>query len=363
MKNNLSDFTFKSAVDATSTGIIITDHQAHDEPIVYANPQFLKLTGYNEKEVIGRNCRFLAGPDTNRQTTTKIREAVHREDYFQGEILNYRKDHSTFWNQLTLSPVKNSEGKTTFFVGIQQDVSVQKKAQQERDLLIRELTTINVGLSKFASTTSHELKNPLASLLLSAGLMKLKYAEFLDHEGKSLLSQVLANAKYLSRSIDELMQFSSLGTAPIAAEPVDLNLLLDEVVHYLGVNEAKKFVHVAVDLPEVCCNRSLMSLVIRNLIDNAVKYGMGRQKGVYIEASSRPEDPVEIIVKDHGAGIPKEVNGRIFEAFVTSGRTTGTGTGLGLAIVKRVIELHHGTIECHSSSNGTEFVIKLPRAA
>jgi PAS domain S-box-containing protein len=368
MKLHLPDFIFRNAADAASSGVLITDHQIRDEPIVYANPFFLKLTGYSEREVLGRNCRFLRGPDTDPYITAKIREAIRLEIAFRGEILNYRKDGTPFWNQLTLSPIKDHGGKTIFFIGIQQDVSVQKQAQQDRDSLIQELTTINVGLSEFASTTSHELKNPLGTLLLSSDLLSRKYSDSFDQEGKDLLRQIWVNAKYLSRSLDELVQFSSLGSSPIPFESVNLQNVVDELVQISGIKTAEKFIHASRNLPEITGHRSLMSLVIRNLIDNAVKYGMGKERGIFIEATrlsigpekDSPENSVELVVKDHGPGIAREVMGKIFEPFVTTGRSSGTGTGLGLAIVKKVIELHDGTIACHSGSNGTEFVIRIP---
>lgn len=126
MKRVLPDFIFKFAVEATSTGVIVTNNTLDDNPVIYANPFFQQLTGYREDEVIGKNCRFLQGADSDSTVIRQIRDALHANGVFQGEILNYRKDGSPFWNYLTINPVKDSEGNVPYFIGIQQDITVQK---------------------------------------------------------------------------------------------------------------------------------------------------------------------------------------------------------------------------------------------
>ncbi|OFZ13600.1 MAG: hypothetical protein A2Z20_09700 [Bdellovibrionales bacterium RBG_16_40_8] len=96
MKQNIPDNVFKSAVEATSTGVLVTDYQQKDNPIVYVNPFFQNLTGYKEEEIIGKNCRFLQGPETDKQVVANIRNAIKSQNNFRGEVLNYRKNGSTF---------------------------------------------------------------------------------------------------------------------------------------------------------------------------------------------------------------------------------------------------------------------------
>ncbi|MEG5057637.1 EAL domain-containing protein [Microcoleus sp. A2-C5] len=127
------------ALAATSSGIIIADAIAPGCPILYCNRAFERLTGYSADEVLGRNCRFLQGPDTDRATVAKIRDALRQGREIQATIKNYRKDGTPFWNKLSLSPLRDDSGNLTHFVGVQSDLSerieIQEALQQANDQL------------------------------------------------------------------------------------------------------------------------------------------------------------------------------------------------------------------------------------
>ncbi|MEQ6916861.1 EAL domain-containing protein [Halomonas aquatica] len=110
-------------IDASHNGVVMADATRPDLPIVYVNDTFLALTGYGREEALGRNCRFLQGPDTDPQKVAHLRLALAERREIQVTLLNYRKDGSTFWNQLYLGPVLDEAGHCTHIVGIQQDVS------------------------------------------------------------------------------------------------------------------------------------------------------------------------------------------------------------------------------------------------
>ncbi len=143
------------------------------------------------------------------------------------------------------------------------------------------------------------------------------------------------------------------------AEFVNLATLVTEVVAILGIAAESSYVHCSELLPTIMCHRQLMMQVFRNLIDNAIKYGMGKERGIFIEARLRGKQWCEIEVRDHGPGAPPNILKSIFEPFVSSGKST-EGTGLGLAIVKKIIEIHKGHIDCQSDSGGTIFTIEMP---
>ncbi len=119
------DEIFRKAIQEVPVGIVITNAQAKDNPIIYCNKTFCKLTGYNPNEVLGRNCRFLQGPKTNPETIALIRRAIEKAEPVKTLILNYRKDGSTFWNELQIYPVFNDEGRLTYFMGTQIDISTK----------------------------------------------------------------------------------------------------------------------------------------------------------------------------------------------------------------------------------------------
>jgi PAS domain S-box-containing protein len=114
---------FAAAVRATRMPMIVTDPRQFDNPIVFANDAFLKLTGYTRLEVTGRNCRFLQGPDTDPSAVERIRQAVRDAVDIRIDLLNYRKDGSTFHNALFVGPVRDAEGQLVYFFASQLDVS------------------------------------------------------------------------------------------------------------------------------------------------------------------------------------------------------------------------------------------------
>ena len=127
------------AIAAASNGIVISDASLPDYPIIYANPAFLSMTGYAESEVLGRNCRFLQGSDTNPAAVAELREAIQDGRQCQTLILNYRKDGREFWNEITVSPVRGPLGAVTHYIGIQTDVSARQYNDRARKVTEEEL--------------------------------------------------------------------------------------------------------------------------------------------------------------------------------------------------------------------------------
>lgn len=134
----LSDITLRKQTEATlrvsdhalkaiSQGVLIT---TPDQRIISVNDAFMSITGYAEAEVLGQNCRFLQGPLTDPRTVDALRQALQKQVEFSGEILNYRKDGSTFWNELTVSPVRDQQGQLNHFIGVTRDISRRKQVDE-----------------------------------------------------------------------------------------------------------------------------------------------------------------------------------------------------------------------------------------
>ena len=120
------------AMEALQVGIAIADARQPDMPIIYCNEAFQITTGYTEKEVLGRNCRFLQGDDRNQDARDQIRKAFERGRPCKVLIRNYRKDGTMFWNELTLSPMRNAEGLLTHYVGLASDVTARVVGNEQR---------------------------------------------------------------------------------------------------------------------------------------------------------------------------------------------------------------------------------------
>jgi PAS domain S-box-containing protein len=134
---------FSAAVRATRMPMLITDPNQPDNPIVFVNAAFSRLTGFAHDEIIGRNCRFLQGPDTDRAEVARLRAAIDAREPIELELLNYRKNGETFWNRLLVSPVFDGDGNVTYFFASQFDVTLERerlsRLQRDRDDLEAEV--------------------------------------------------------------------------------------------------------------------------------------------------------------------------------------------------------------------------------
>jgi PAS domain S-box-containing protein len=142
-RTDASTDPFVAAVRATRMPMLITDPNQPDNPIVFVNAAFSQLTGYGHDEIIGRNCRFLQGPETNRDDIAKIRSAIARRVPVEIEVLNHKKDGAVFWNRLLISPVYDRHGELTYFFASQFDVTLERdklaRIQRDRDALEQEV--------------------------------------------------------------------------------------------------------------------------------------------------------------------------------------------------------------------------------
>lgn len=123
------------AITATANGILISDNRLPDNPIIYVNPGFEKITGYSNDEILGKNCRFLHGSDTDQSGLDILRKAIKDGENCKVTIRNYRADGTMFWNQLSISPVFDDEKNITHFIGIQEDITAQKLQAEENENL------------------------------------------------------------------------------------------------------------------------------------------------------------------------------------------------------------------------------------
>ncbi|KAI3691307.1 hypothetical protein L2E82_49623 [Cichorium intybus] len=124
----------KDALATLQQTFVVSDATKPDCPIMYASSGFFTMTGYSSKEVIGRNCRFLQGKDTDQKEVDKIRQAVKTGTSYCGRLYNYKKDGTPFWNLLTVTPIKDENGKTIKFIGMQVEVSKYTEGVNDKEL-------------------------------------------------------------------------------------------------------------------------------------------------------------------------------------------------------------------------------------
>lgn len=210
---------------------------------------------------------------------------------------------------------------------------------------------------------SHDLKNPIISLLGYAELLNEEHGERLDDEGRHFLHRMSASAAYMQELLNDLLELSRVGRIETEAEPVDLAPLArtvrDEVVRsHEGVT-----VEVSDGLPVVEMNAVRARQLLTNLVENAVRHGGRDDIRVRISAEPGPPGYAAVIVSDDGVGIPEEHRERVFGIFERLGAsgTTGTGTGIGLAICRRIVESFGGSIRAREAEQGATIEVMLPR--
>ncbi|MNH80716.1 Blue-light-activated protein [compost metagenome] len=178
---------FVAAVRATRMAMIITDPRLEDNPVVFANDSFCALTGYDRAEILGRNCRFLQGPDADPSTIEQIRQAVHEARPLKVDILNRRKDGSSFWNRLFLAPVPDADGKLAYFFASLVNVTEERErlAGLARDNAV--LTAQLTAKAHLERERDRELALAMQAGGMGAWSVDVRTRSLTDSEGYRLL--------------------------------------------------------------------------------------------------------------------------------------------------------------------------------
>jgi signal transduction histidine kinase len=240
--------------------------------------------------------------------------------------------------------------------------------QREKQLL-EEMRELDSYKSQLIKTVSHEFKNPLTSIL---GHLELMENVELDAMGGRSLEVIARNTNRLQRLVTDMLLLSSVGdpNRPLDAREVDLREVIEDVNEIVGVQAEARAIKILVDAPEqaVCAigERHEIERLCVNLISNAVKYSP-EDGQVSVQLSHVGDDRVRVTVTDHGLGISRHDQTRLFDEFFRSSNPDATrrpGTGLGLAIVKRIVDRHAGSIRVESKlGEGSTFEVTLPAAA
>ena len=337
----------------------LSDPHRPDNPIIFCNQAFEKLTGYTEEEVLGRNCRFLQGEGTDLQVVAGIREALAGGEDIHRELLNYRKDGTPFWNALYISPVVDPDGSLVYHFASQLDVTRRREAEA-----VLQQSHRMEALGSMASGMAHEFNN-----LMTVVLASLERAAEEQDEAKRSRQIGRANwgAQRAARLTSQMLsfarrQFHDNKVIEVGDLLRDFDNILDQM--------AGDGVRVTLDLPSepllVAIDAAQMELALLNLVRNAAD-AMPKGGEIIIRARARPAtaedggDTVEIVVIDSGSGMVDTVARRATEPFFTT-KETGKGTGLGLSMVNGFVEQSGGKLQIDTTPGmGTAVRLIFPR--
>ena len=328
----------KSAFDNAIEGIIITDVNLPDAGIIFANQSFYDLTEYAPDEVLGKNCRFLQGPETDPEMINTMRNHIKRKEKFQGELLNYKKSGEAFWNSLTMVPILNNKGELTHFIGSQNDVTKRKIAEAN-------VLAANEELDSFNYTVSHDLKAPIRNIQAFSNLLKKKYGSSLEEEAQEFLEFIESSANRMDAIITDLLALAKFGKEQLNPVSIDLNELVGSVWDKISFTTPHSAKLVVPELPMVKGDASMLEQVLINLLSNAVKYSSKKKQPEVIVGYEATADSITFFIRDNGAGFDMKNYDRLFGVFQRlHGSSDFDGTGVGLNIVKRIIEKHQGRV-------------------
>lgn len=299
---------FAAAVRATRMPMVITDPAQQDNPIVFCNEAFQELTGYTREEIVGRNCRFLQGPETDAASIKRVRHAIQVGEDIDVDLLNYRKDGSTFWNALYLSPVRDKKGIIRFFFASQMNVSERIEAQQiisDQKLVVeREVDrrTADLRAALEAKTlllheVDHRVKN---NLMMIGSLLRLQVRTIDDPAIVAKLDSMLERVDALAVVHRQLYQSSDLSRFDLGTFASNL---ATDVVGASGRNDIDLNLQARPLLVDAA-HASALGLILNEILTNAIKHAFadgraGRLSLVVSEGSDRGL----ITICDDGPGI------------------------------------------------------------
>ena len=184
------------AIEEIDLGVTISDGRQPHQPLIFCNKAFLDLSGRNMEEIVGFSCSFMQGPETDPKATKLLSEAIRNQKPVRVEILNYRKNGQSFWNELSLNPIFANDGNLKYYVGIQNDISERKRVEAMK--------------KEFVSTVSHELRTPLTAIHGSLGLLSDIHDVEQNSEEQELLSMAYRNSERLKYLVDDILDTEKL---------------------------------------------------------------------------------------------------------------------------------------------------------
>ncbi|RYE88689.1 MAG: PAS domain-containing protein [Hyphomicrobiales bacterium] len=299
---------FAAAVRATRMAMVITDPSQPDNPIVFCNEAFQNLTGYGREEIIGHNCRFLQGPDTDRAAVAKVRAAIENETSVTVDLLNYRKDGTTFWNALYLNAVHGEDGKVKFFFASQLDITERVEAQnaiaEQKAIVDAEVKrrTAELEAALEAKTlllheVDHRVKN---NLTMIGALLRLQSRQLDNPEMSAKLEVMMERIDALANVHRRLYRSKDITRFDIAGFA---ETMASDVIGASGRTDIE-FVADIVPIEVPSDYASSLGLILNEMLTNAIKHGLdGGRAGTIKLVSRRTDDEAVISVEDDGRGI------------------------------------------------------------
>lgn len=353
----------ETVIIQTKDSIIIIEADSKSDgipKIVYVNPAFSNMSGYNSEEVTGKTLGIFSGPNSDKQEYEKLITALNNKEECTIETISYKKNHEEYWVRFSMIPIYNSENELSHWVSIRRDVTEEKKQEKEKEQLIRELTQNNKDLKQFSYITSHNLRAPLSNL---TGLLNLlEDIPISDPELDEILYGFNKSTQLLNETINDLTKVMNIKDSPsIQKETVILKEVFENIFNQLTfqIKTEQPIVKLDFDNAQTLeINKAYIESILLNLLTNSIKY-KSENKTLAISLSTQQVDNyTTMIFTDNGIGIDLERNRDKVFGLYQRFHNHPDSKGLGLYLVKSQVEAMGGTISIESEvDKGTTFIL------
>lgn len=332
-----------------------------------------EMFGYSAKEIIGQSIKCLLPLGREDEEVQIIGRIKRGEAVKHFETVRQAKDGRQIDVSVTVSPIKDRDGRVVGASKVARDISERKLAEQEIRQLnaslerrvaerTKELEVANKELEAFSYSVSHDLRSPVRAMNGFSQAVLEDYGTLLPEDGRRGLERIRGAAQRMGMLIDDLLSFSRLSRTPLTMQAIDTEGQVRRVLEGIRSQQPERDIEVKLGkLPP--CQGSLATLdhVWTNLLSNAFKYTRRREKAV-VEIGSRDENGEPVYyVRDNGAGFDMRYVHKLFGVFQRLHRADEfEGTGVGLAIVQRIVHRHQGRVWAESELNvGSTFYFTL----
>jgi len=354
-----------TALKSAANAVVITDRAGC---ITWVNPSFTTLTGYSFEEVIGQSLHIQRSGMQDQLFYQNLWQTILAGRVWQGEIINRKKDGSLYTEEETITPVHDQNGVISHFIGIKQDVTERKRAEEAIQDANQKLKLLDQSRSQFFADISHELRTPL-TVIRGEAEVTLRGNDKPLTEYKTALGRIVSLTNQLNKLVSDLLFLarSESSTLEIGKQPVRLLDVLQEVHREAQVLASRRGTAAGLTAPTesfiVDGDPHRLQQLFMTLVDNSVNYSI--QGGTVEIRVERSGNNVAIMITDDGIGISAEDLPHVFERFYRAKRqhrpTLHPGSGLGLPIAKWITEAHGGTISIASTvGEGTTVTVCLP---
>jgi PAS domain S-box-containing protein len=354
-KKELDLLRFYYVAENTVNPLQITDINGK---MVYANPAFIKVSGYSKEELIGKNPNVFGSGKHSKKFWTRMWNTINAGKAWVGEVENRKKGGEPFFTQVLVSPILDEDGNVSAFFGIHRDLT-------ERRIMERQLihTQKMESIGTLAAGVAHEVGNPLASI---SALVQVVQRSTDDQFVKEKLELVKSQVTRISKIIRDLVDFSRPSNYEL--QLTDINQIVSEAVEIIKVGTKAKNIEFKVSLNQKVPLLPLVAdqvqqvfvNILLNAVDAIAEHNPLKSDCTIATKTDVTQENVIITFEDDGVGISEENTGKVFEPFYTT-KKEGKGTGLGLWVSYGIIKSFQGDIIVESAlGEGTTFKILLP---